>query len=57
MISYQKLVTDSSQNGKHKKNEIKKLQNEIVSLKINNLTDNLEEINGLSVPKRLLKEY
>mgnify|MGYP001046518295 CR=1 FL=1 len=40
---------------KAQKNEIKKLQNEIASLKINNLTDNLEEINGLSVLKKIIE--
>lgn len=39
---------------KVQKNEIKKLQNEIASLKINNLTDNLIEVNDLSVLKQII---
>jgi len=39
---------------KAQKNEINKLKSEIANLKISSLTDNLEEINGLSVLKQLI---
>lgn len=39
---------------KAQKNEINKLKSEIADLKINSLTDNLDEVNGLSVLKQII---